>query len=157
MPLSNEIAQLVFQVKKSGVNTARIRLPDRGGKLQIELMGEDLDEPLHLNIIRSAKQPDQVTFNLRVRVYHSLRRLDFKGNHTNPEQEPPNTLVAKYKGRRYFQEDHLHIYDEAYEDAWAIPLVDYPELNINASDSLTDKLRKFLAYCNVFDVEVLNQ
>lgn len=157
MAVSNELADIAFRVKKSGVHTARIRLPGRGGKLQVELVGEDLDGVFHLNVIRSAKQPDQVTFNLRFEVRHSLRRLDFLGNHTNPDEEAPNPSLTKYKGRRYFQEDHLHLYDADFEDAWAIPLADYPELQIQDGDSLSDKLRKFLTYCNVHNVEVISQ
>ena len=153
MSLPNDIADLVFRIEKFAAHAASIEFPTEGNKVQIELESEDKRMRFHLNVIRSPKQRKQVTFNLRYRDVYSIRRLDFHANHTNPDVPPPDPIFAPYVGYKFRQEDHLHIHDELFNARWAIPLADFKELDIHESDTLPEKLRKFLTYCNVHGVE----
>lgn len=147
------MADLVFKIKKFAATTASIQFPDEGGKLMIELESEDKRMRFNLNIIRSPKQRKQVTFNFRYRETYSIRRLDFHGNHNNPDVLAPDPLFEPYIGRKFRQEDHLHFHNEAFDDRWAIPLADFAELDISPEDTVPEKLQKFLAYCNINGIE----
>ena len=153
MALPDDIADLVFRIEKFAANSASISFPESGKKVEVELESKDRKMIFHLNVIRSPKQRKQVTFNLRYREIYSIRRLDFHANHANPDVTPPDPIFAPYVGHRFKQEDHLHIHTEIFNDRWAIPLADFAELDIEEADSLPEKLRKFLTYCNVQGVE----
>lgn len=153
MALTNEIAELAFKVEKFAAKSATVEFPKDGEKIQVELENDNQRMKFHLNVIRSLRQPKQVTFNLRYREVYSIRRLDLFGNHNNPEIDAPAPIFKNYVGHKFRQEDHVHIHDEAFGDKWAIPLKDLPEIGIEDSDMLPEKLSKFLSYCNVRGLE----
>jgi hypothetical protein len=149
LALTDDIAELVFAIEKFPAYRGSFNFPGEGDKIEIELENDDGRMVFHLDVIRSPKRRLKATYNLRYRRIYSIRRMDLQGNHTNPPVPAPSAYLDAFRGYQFVQEDHLHLYHEDFGDKWAVPLSAVPELGIASTDSLTEKLVKFLTYCNV--------
>lgn len=82
---------------------------------------------------RGSFELTRYTFNKRYRQTIILVRYDNGGKHTNPDGQ-------------LFDGPHVHLYREGYNDKFAYPI---SEIGINETDSIENKLKKILQFCNV--------
>jgi hypothetical protein len=149
MEPTTSMAELLLEMDKFVVKKAAISFPAAGDKADVKLENEDGKVNFIVSIIRSRKNVEQSTFNLRYQKVYSIRRLDLQGNHTNPQEPAPAAFLEPYRGYRFRREDHVHVYQVGWRDQWAIPLSDFAALKIDDEDDMPTKLKKFLEFCNV--------
>ncbi len=97
---------------------------------------------------------NKATYQLRHNKIFSLRRLDLGGSHKNPTAPAPDPIFEPYIDHFFYLEDHVHFYVEGYGARWALPLTVLPEIGIDISDDLFDKLKKFFDYCNIEELKI---
>lgn len=155
MSLSDKEIDQLFRMIKRPLTRASVKFPLHREKVVVELEGTgritfqaDINRNVGLHKINKA------SYQLRHRKTIKIRRMDLRGNHTNPEGPAPNSNFEGYEGREFLEEDHVHFYIKGYDSRWAIPLSDLPEIDINNSDTMLDKLVKFFNYCNIINLEI---
>jgi len=72
----------------------------------------------------------------------TLVRFEINGPyHTNPD--------GTHIGR-----NHIHIYREGFDDAWAFELSDFSEIDFSSCESFDDYLNVFCEYCHIEKPEI---
>jgi len=117
--------------------------------LTLPIVSLDERENFLLDINRGRIKLSKCTYQNRYRSVIHLVRLDVDGSpHQNPFVEKvPLPDLEKYNGT-FFDESHLHLYVEGFDDRWAIPAP--PEKFRNVND-LWETLTDFFVYCNIIE------
>ena len=127
-------------------------------KAIINLKSKNGTEEYSIEIYRSRTKINKIKINYTnlARKQYTLRRLDINGLvHRNPPKLPrsnniPDSLISllsHYVGKTV-KCPHVHIYVEGYNDKWAVPIHEVPELNI-LGKNIIQITREFFDYCNV--------
>ena len=149
MSISQEEAIRLFQMKKLPVKSIAFVYPHEGEKIEIELQSQDKRFSFSADINRSGNKAKKFILQNRTNKVYILRRLDFIGSpHRNPPEEIEDEFLSQYAGKE-IQCPHLHIYQEGFNDKWAIPLSDVIDFKINNEDDLYEIMKKFFNYCNI--------
>jgi len=149
MALTQEEIDQLFSIKKFPVESITIDFPLQGESISIELQNETKRIRFDADINRANSIVDKVTYQLRHKKIYSIRRLDLKGNHTNPPAPAPDAIFEGFEEHVFKREDHIHFYMEGYGERWALPLSAIPAIGITQSDNLYERMTKFFKYCNV--------
>ncbi len=149
MALTQEEIDQLFSIKKFPVESITIDFPLQGDSISIELQNETKRIRFDADINRANSIVDKVTYQLRHKKIYSIRRLDLKGNHTNPPAPVPDAIFEGFEEYVFKREDHIHFYMEGYGERWALPLSAIPAIGITQSDNLYERMTKFFKYCNV--------
>ncbi len=154
MDLKQEEIELFFGIAKFPCDKATIEFPLQGEFIEVELQNETGRIKFQSDINRANNIVSKITFQLRHLKTYRIRRLDLKGNHTNPSVPVPNEIFVGFEGYAFNREDHIHFYIDGYGDRWALPLDKFPEIGIKEDDDIYDKMLKFFRYCNVQNIEL---
>ena len=134
--LSQQEADILIAMEKIRTNDNAIKYPARGESVSIDLWSKDQREKFILDISCGKIDLLKGTFQNRARRVVILVRLDFGGKpHRNPNGQEIDS-------------PHLHLFREAYEDKWAIPVPSDLFYNTNDIGHLLDD---FMKYCNIIE------
>lgn len=135
-------ADALLALEKHRVNDDRVRLPDLGRKLSVELLSTDKRERFNFDMSRSFVSISKLTLQTRGRVVVVLARLDIDGApHRNPDYEE---LPCP----------HLHLYREGYGDKWAFPV---PAEHFKNLSDRWQTLQDFLIYCRIVEPPIFDR
>lgn len=132
--LSQNDADHLISMQKKVISKKIFSLPDRGGKLEINLSCENNDEDFIVNYNQHSINLSKRNHQLRGKKVTPLIRLDLDGpGHRNPNGEEVGIR-------------HLHLYREEYGLKWAFEV---PSQFFSRLDDAFETLHDFLVYCNV--------
>ena len=127
-------ADSLLKMEKHRINEDRVRLPDTGGSLVVQLVSPDWAESFILDISRSRINLAKGKYQNRARMTVVLARIDVGGaSHRNPD----DTEISC---------PHIHLYREGFGDRWAFPVT--KEEFVDPSNHW-QTLMDFVRYCNV--------
>lgn len=149
MNLNQQEATQLFELKKFPAKSASVNFPLQGQGIEIELENDSKRIKFQADVNRRNEIVNKATYQLRHNKVFSLRRLDLGGSHRNPPAPPPDPIFDPFVDYIFRFEDHVHFYFEGYGSRWALPLTEFPEIGINISDDLFDKMKNFFDYCNI--------
>lgn len=157
MSLSDKEVDQLFKMRKHPIDRVSVNFPLHRDKVTIELEGSTrIFFKADINRAVRKDKKGKATYQLRHRDTIKIRRMDLKGNHTNPEGPAPLPEFIGYESHEFLEEDHVHFHINGYDSRWALPLTEIEELGISDIDTMLEKLRKFLEYCNVINLEIDN-
>lgn len=154
MELNQDEVNFLFDLRKFPCDTAKVEFPMQGEYIEIEVQNETRRFKFQSDINRANKIANKVTFQLRHKKIYSIRRLDLNGNHRNPPAPAPDEIFEGYEDYIFNRQDHIHFYVEGFNERWALPLNEFPEIGILETDDIYDKMYKFFKYCNVENIEL---
>ena len=118
---------------------------------------EDYLREYVLDVKQSEKLGIRLNFQLMDKVNSGISRLDYNGNHKNPDELTDNVpaVFHSHAGELFIQKSHLHFHVEDFPPlAWALPL-DETEITFKnvaldtvASDFI-DAVYSFASYLNI--------
>ena len=146
---SNQETQQLFQIAKYPCTSASVEFPVHGEGICIDLQNATERIKFQSDISRKFKVIEKLTLQLRHQKIYTIRRLDFCGNHKNPPGPAPDEIFVGYEDHLFYREDHVHFYMHGFNDRWALPLFKIPEIGIQTTDTMYEKMIKFFEYCNV--------
>ncbi len=144
--LSQEQADNFIKAPKylvSDHQTTKYNFAQLSESVNFDLSDRISEEKYVLDINRRRIELTKNTFQNRVRRDIILVRLDTQDDirhHKNPDGE-------KIYG------SHIHIYSERYNDKQAYPLT---KIGIDDGDNYFEMLLKFLNFCNIRDLNIIN-
>lgn len=168
MEITNEQAEKLLSVRKKIVlkdNSCPASFSIDAAcpmNVRIHLVSEDGENTFIWDIFQSRKGYIKVSLHIQDEDSSiGLFRVDYNGNHTNPESANEN-LPERYRpflGRRYLNESHVHYYVEGYRSlAWALPIEDtnvrIKQVKVeDVNDKLSDIIHDIATIINV-DTEI---
>ncbi len=126
-------ANILITMRKTFINRGTILIPP-GIDETHELIGDDKREQFLFDLWRGTLRLSKLKFQTRGHKVIVLVRLDIDGApHTNPDGTELNG-------------SHLHLYQEGYEDKWAVPL---SHDDFRSTSNIRQTFEDFCRYCNI--------
>ncbi len=153
MSLGQADADLLLKTPKLFENEVVLEIPQTtNGHYEYNLISKNKREKFVFNYGRYGRDSLKLKYQTRAREVIILARLDISGR---PHRNPP---TEDFPVGEYIIGPHIHLYREGYDDKFAFPLEQVPEMSIKDINDGVEVLETFLYYCSVEkipDIQVL--